>query len=193
MGTATGKIWKLPCHAIFSFFFKTFTSTLMSNPNAHTFLSLLSNVYILSPTITLQLFKQLALFQWVLKWRKAVLKCLHIQRKSADCGTDMTTHFSHVRINWILWIVWTVNKFLSWSGRSLCVSLLVIFLFCCLITGEDSRHTYHLSPFTLALFNALPHKSNAKPLIQWFKACHHWTIEQWRRLLWNDGSWLSIW
>uniref|UniRef100_A0A672YKD4 Tc1-like transposase DDE domain-containing protein n=1 Tax=Sphaeramia orbicularis TaxID=375764 RepID=A0A672YKD4_9TELE len=36
-------------------------------------------------------------------------------------------------------------------------------------------------------------KCNAKRRMQWCKACRHWTLEQWRRILWSDKSLFSIW
>ena len=36
-------------------------------------------------------------------------------------------------------------------------------------------------------------KCNAKRRMQWCKARHHWTLEQWRRVLWSDKSRFSIW
>jgi len=36
-------------------------------------------------------------------------------------------------------------------------------------------------------------KGNAKRLMQWYKARRHWTLEQWRRVLWSDESRFSIW
>ena len=36
-------------------------------------------------------------------------------------------------------------------------------------------------------------KCNAKRQMQWCKARRHWTLEQWRRVLWSDESHFSIW
>ena len=36
-------------------------------------------------------------------------------------------------------------------------------------------------------------KCNAKRWMQWCKARHHWTLEQWRCVLWSDESHFSIW
>ena len=36
-------------------------------------------------------------------------------------------------------------------------------------------------------------KCNAKRPMQWCKARHHWTLEQWRRVLWIDELRFSIW
>ena len=36
-------------------------------------------------------------------------------------------------------------------------------------------------------------KCNAKHRMQWCKAHRHWTLEQWRRILWSDESHFSIW
>ena len=36
-------------------------------------------------------------------------------------------------------------------------------------------------------------KCNAKRRMQWCKAHRHWTLEQWRRVLWSDKSRFSIW
>ena len=36
-------------------------------------------------------------------------------------------------------------------------------------------------------------KCNAKCRMQWCKARRHWTLEQWRRVLWSDQSRFSIW
>uniref|UniRef100_A0A8C5QSV3 Transposase Tc1-like domain-containing protein n=1 Tax=Leptobrachium leishanense TaxID=445787 RepID=A0A8C5QSV3_9ANUR len=36
-------------------------------------------------------------------------------------------------------------------------------------------------------------KCNAERRMQWCKACRHWTLEQWRRVLWSDESRFSIW
>lgn len=34
-------------------------------------------------------------------------------------------------------------------------------------------------------------KHNAKHEMQWCKAHHRWTLEQWRRVLWSDERFLS--
>ncbi|CAI9569375.1 unnamed protein product, partial [Staurois parvus] len=36
-------------------------------------------------------------------------------------------------------------------------------------------------------------KCNAKHQMQWCKAHHHWTLEQWRHILWSDKSHFSVW
>ncbi|CAI9536211.1 unnamed protein product [Staurois parvus] len=36
-------------------------------------------------------------------------------------------------------------------------------------------------------------KCNAKCLMLWCKAHRHWTVEQWRRVLWSDQSRFSVW
>ena len=36
-------------------------------------------------------------------------------------------------------------------------------------------------------------KCNAKRRMQWCKACSHWTLEQWRPILWSDELCFSIW
>ncbi|TMZ26485.1 hypothetical protein EMF65_33690 [Klebsiella pneumoniae] len=36
-------------------------------------------------------------------------------------------------------------------------------------------------------------KCNAKRRMQWCKARRHWTLEQWRRVLWSDESRFSVW
>ncbi|CAI9547927.1 unnamed protein product [Staurois parvus] len=36
-------------------------------------------------------------------------------------------------------------------------------------------------------------KCNAKHWMQWCKAGHHWTLEQWRHVLWSDESRFSVW
>ncbi|CAI9558462.1 unnamed protein product, partial [Staurois parvus] len=36
-------------------------------------------------------------------------------------------------------------------------------------------------------------KCNAKRGMQWCKACRHWTLEQWRRVLWSDQSHFTVW
>jgi len=36
-------------------------------------------------------------------------------------------------------------------------------------------------------------KCNAKRWMQWCKARRHWTLEQWRRVLWSDESRFSLW
>jgi len=35
-------------------------------------------------------------------------------------------------------------------------------------------------------------KCNAKHRMVWCKACRHWTLEQWRRVLWNEESSFSV-
>jgi hypothetical protein len=45
---------------------------------------------------------------------------------------------------------------------------------------------------------AAAHKSkitmhNAKRLLEWCKARRHWTLEQWKRVLWSDESHFTIW
>jgi hypothetical protein len=34
---------------------------------------------------------------------------------------------------------------------------------------------------------------NAKRRLEWSKACRHWTLEQWKRVLWIDESRFTIW
>ena len=34
---------------------------------------------------------------------------------------------------------------------------------------------------------------NAKCRLEWCKAHHHWTLEQWKHVLWSDESRLIIW
>ena len=34
---------------------------------------------------------------------------------------------------------------------------------------------------------------NAKRWLEWCKARHHWTLEQWKRVLWSDESRFTIW
>ena len=34
---------------------------------------------------------------------------------------------------------------------------------------------------------------NAKRLLEWCKAYHHWTLEQWKHVLWSDDSRFTIW
>ncbi|CAI9567479.1 unnamed protein product, partial [Staurois parvus] len=36
-------------------------------------------------------------------------------------------------------------------------------------------------------------KCNAKCRMQWCKAHHHWTLEQWRHVLWSEQSRFSVW
>ncbi|CAI9574897.1 unnamed protein product [Staurois parvus] len=36
-------------------------------------------------------------------------------------------------------------------------------------------------------------KCNAKRQMQWCKARHHWTLKQWRRVLWSDESHFFVW
>ncbi|CAI9600633.1 unnamed protein product [Staurois parvus] len=36
-------------------------------------------------------------------------------------------------------------------------------------------------------------KCNAQCRMQWCKACHHWTLEQWRHVFWSDQSCFSVW
>ncbi|CAI9571896.1 unnamed protein product [Staurois parvus] len=36
-------------------------------------------------------------------------------------------------------------------------------------------------------------KCNAKRWMPWRKACRHWALEQWRRVLWSDQSHFSVW
>ncbi|CAI9543152.1 unnamed protein product [Staurois parvus] len=36
-------------------------------------------------------------------------------------------------------------------------------------------------------------KCNGKRRMQWCKARHHWTLVQWRRVLWSDQSRFSVW
>jgi hypothetical protein len=35
--------------------------------------------------------------------------------------------------------------------------------------------------------------SNAKRWLEWCKAHRHWTLEQWKRILWSDESQFTIW
>ncbi|CAI9576519.1 unnamed protein product, partial [Staurois parvus] len=35
-------------------------------------------------------------------------------------------------------------------------------------------------------------KCNARRWMQWCKACRHWTLEQWRHVLWSDQSRFSV-
>ena len=34
---------------------------------------------------------------------------------------------------------------------------------------------------------------NAKRRLEWCKAYHRWTLEQWKRVLWSDESHFTIW
>jgi hypothetical protein len=34
---------------------------------------------------------------------------------------------------------------------------------------------------------------NAKLSLEWCKACCHWTLEQWKHVLWRDESCFTIW
>jgi hypothetical protein len=34
---------------------------------------------------------------------------------------------------------------------------------------------------------------NGKRWLKWCKAHHHWTLEQWKRVLWSDESRFTIW
>jgi hypothetical protein len=34
---------------------------------------------------------------------------------------------------------------------------------------------------------------NAKRRLEWWKSRHHWTLEQWKRLLWSEESRITIW
>ena len=34
---------------------------------------------------------------------------------------------------------------------------------------------------------------NAKCQLEWCKARHHWTLEQWKRVLWSDELRFTIW
>jgi hypothetical protein len=34
---------------------------------------------------------------------------------------------------------------------------------------------------------------NAKRQLEWCKAQRHWTLEQWKRVLWSDESCFTIW
>ena len=34
---------------------------------------------------------------------------------------------------------------------------------------------------------------NDKHQLEWCKAHHHWTLEQWKRVLWSDESRFTIW
>ena len=34
---------------------------------------------------------------------------------------------------------------------------------------------------------------NAKRRLEWCKARHHWTLEQWKRVLWSDESRFTTW
>ncbi|CAI9612340.1 unnamed protein product, partial [Staurois parvus] len=36
-------------------------------------------------------------------------------------------------------------------------------------------------------------KCNAKRRMPWCKARYHWTLEQWRGVLWSDQSCFSVW
>ena len=36
-------------------------------------------------------------------------------------------------------------------------------------------------------------KHNAKHQMEWYKACHHWILKQWKRILWSEGSRFCIW
>ncbi|CAI9577935.1 unnamed protein product [Staurois parvus] len=36
-------------------------------------------------------------------------------------------------------------------------------------------------------------KCNAKRWMQWCKAHHHWTLDQWTHVLWSDKSCFSVW
>ncbi|CAI9532608.1 unnamed protein product, partial [Staurois parvus] len=47
---------------------------------------------------------------------------------------------------------------------------------------------YYLQLGTTA---AQPQSGRAHKMTEW--ACRHWTLEQWRRVLWSDQSCFSIW
>jgi hypothetical protein len=34
---------------------------------------------------------------------------------------------------------------------------------------------------------------NVKRQLEWCKAHHHWTLEQWKRALWSDESRFTVW
>uniref|UniRef100_A0A8C5PBY5 Transposase Tc1-like domain-containing protein n=1 Tax=Leptobrachium leishanense TaxID=445787 RepID=A0A8C5PBY5_9ANUR len=44
-----------------------------------------------------------------------------------------------------------------------------------------------------AAFKPYIPKCNANRRMQWCKARRHWTLEQWRRVLWSDETRFSIW
>ena len=37
------------------------------------------------------------------------------------------------------------------------------------------------------------HKLKFMRWLEWCKACRHWTLEQWKRVLWSDESRFTIW
>ncbi|CAI9543664.1 unnamed protein product, partial [Staurois parvus] len=41
--------------------------------------------------------------------------------------------------------------------------------------------------------NSAMNKCNAKRRIQWCKVRHHWTLEQWKHILWSDQLRFSVW
>ena len=63
------------------------------------------------------------------------------------------------------------------------------------ISSRTVRRELHGMGFHGRAAASNPHisKCNAKRWIQWCKAHHHWTLEQWRRVLWSDESRFSIW
>ena len=63
------------------------------------------------------------------------------------------------------------------------------------VSSRTVRRELHGMGFHGRAAASNPHisKCNAKRWIQWCKAHHHWTLEQWRRVFWSDESRFSIW
>ncbi|MCJ8740161.1 hypothetical protein PDJAM_G00055700 [Pangasius djambal] len=63
------------------------------------------------------------------------------------------------------------------------------------ISPSTVRRELHGMGFHDRAAASKPHitKCNAKRRMQWCKAHRHWTLEQWRRILWSDESRFSIW
>jgi hypothetical protein len=45
--------------------------------------------------------------------------------------------------------------------------------------GVHGRAATHMPKITMR---------NAKSQLEWYKACRHWTLEQWKHVLWSDES-----
>ena len=79
------------------------------------------------------------------------------------------------------------------SGESIATVLQTSF--CLQISSRTVRRELHGMGFHGRAAASKPYisKCNAKRWMQWCKACHHWTLEQWRHVIWSDESHFSIW
>uniref|UniRef100_A0A8C5R5N2 Transposase Tc1-like domain-containing protein n=1 Tax=Leptobrachium leishanense TaxID=445787 RepID=A0A8C5R5N2_9ANUR len=86
-----------------------------------------------------------------------------------------------------------VRRFCQLSAESIATDLQTL---CGLqISSRKVRRELHVVGFYGRAAASKPDitKCNAKRRMQWCKACRHWTLEQWRCILWSYESRFTIW